>query len=193
MTETQKKAPGKHYRKGMTLMELCAKFPDDATAEAWFASVRWPDGARCPHCDHDSVQHPTTHPTMPYRCRGCRTFFSVRTGTGHGRLEARLSQVGHLRAPVQHQHQRHVLDETAPRPGHLAEVGVASSAPHPRDVGRSAIRAVRGAGRGRRDPHRRKGQEHARRGASRAHLGSGRGGQGRRGRRARPQHWQGGR
>ena len=81
MTKTRKKVPGKCYRKGMTLVELFAKFPDDKTAEAWFASVRWPDGARCPHCGHDSVQHPTTHPTMPYRCRGCRRFFSVRVGT----------------------------------------------------------------------------------------------------------------
>lgn len=45
MTKTKKKAPGKCYRKGMTLVELFAKFPDDETAEAWFASVRWPDGA----------------------------------------------------------------------------------------------------------------------------------------------------
>ena len=82
MTKTDtKRAPGKHWRKGMTLVELFAKFPNDATAEAWFAAVRWPDGPRCPHCDHDSVQHPTTHPTMPYRCRGCRRFFSVRVGT----------------------------------------------------------------------------------------------------------------
>ena len=79
--ETKKKAPGKHYRKGMTLVELIRKFPDDKTAEAWFASIRWPDGARCAHCGHDNVQHPTTHPTMPYRCRGCRKFFSVRSGT----------------------------------------------------------------------------------------------------------------
>ena len=75
------KAPGKHWRKGMTLVELIRKFPDDETAEAWFARIRWPDGPRCPHCDHDSVQHPTTHPTMPYRCRGCRKFFSVKVGT----------------------------------------------------------------------------------------------------------------
>ena len=83
MAETQKgrSAPGKHWRKGMTLVELIAKFPDDEAAEAWFASIRWPDGVRCPHCDHDSIQHPTTHPTMPYRCRGCRRFFSVRVGT----------------------------------------------------------------------------------------------------------------
>lgn len=83
-TETKKshkRAPGKHWRKGMSLVELLRKFPDDAAAEAWFASVRWPDGVRCPHCDHDSIQHPTTHPTMPYRCRGCRRFFSVKVGT----------------------------------------------------------------------------------------------------------------
>ena len=58
-------------------------FPDDQTAEAWFASVRWPDGPECPHCGHDNIQHPTAHPKMAYRCRrgGCRKFFSVRTGT----------------------------------------------------------------------------------------------------------------
>ncbi len=80
MTKPQS-GPGKHYRQGMTLVELIAKFPDDKAAERWFAAIRWPDGPRCAHCGHDSVQHPTTHPTMPYRCRGCRRFFSVRTGT----------------------------------------------------------------------------------------------------------------
>ena len=45
------------------------------------ASIRWPDGPRCPRCDSDSVQHPTTHPTMAYRCWPCHKFFSLRTGT----------------------------------------------------------------------------------------------------------------
>ena len=76
-------APGKHYRKGMTLVELIRKFPDDKTAEAWIASIRWPDGPECPHCGCGNVQHPTAHKTMPYRCRGkgCRKWFSVKTGT----------------------------------------------------------------------------------------------------------------
>ena len=80
---TKKKAPGKHWRKGLTLVELIRKFPDDKTAEAWIASIRWPDGPRCPHCDHDNIQHPTAHKTMPCRCRrnGCRKFFSVKVGT----------------------------------------------------------------------------------------------------------------
>ncbi len=79
----QTRAPGKHWRKGLTLVELIRKFPDDAAAEKWIASIRWPDGPRCPHCDHDDVQHPTAHRTMPYRCRrnGCRKFFSVKVGT----------------------------------------------------------------------------------------------------------------
>ena len=73
--------PGKHYRKGISIIEAVDMFPDDETAEAWFAGVRWPDGAACPRCGSDNVQNPTTHPTMPYRCRPCRKFFSVRTGT----------------------------------------------------------------------------------------------------------------
>lgn len=58
-------------------------FPDDATAEAWIAKIRWPDGPECPRCGCRNVQHPTAHKTMPYRCRrkGCRRFFSVRVGT----------------------------------------------------------------------------------------------------------------
>ena len=73
--------PGKSFRKGMTIKEIMRLFPDDATAEAWFVSRRWPDGIRCANCDSDNVQTKTTHPTMPYRCRACREFFSVKTGT----------------------------------------------------------------------------------------------------------------
>ncbi len=78
---TTQNAPGKHWRQGITLAQLFTLFPDDDAAEAWFARLRWPDGPTCPHCNCDNVQHPTTHPSMPYRCRGCRRFFSVRVGT----------------------------------------------------------------------------------------------------------------
>ena len=73
--------PGKHHRDGIGIVELVRMFPDDETAEHWFRSVRWPDGIECPRCGGDYVQAGTTHPTMPYRCRPCRKFFSVRTGT----------------------------------------------------------------------------------------------------------------
>ena len=75
------KAPGKHYREGMSLVEVMRMFPDDAAAERWFTKVRWPDGAYCPHCGSVNVQDGTAHKTMPYRCRDCRKWFSVKTGT----------------------------------------------------------------------------------------------------------------
>ena len=75
------KAPGKHFRKGLTLTQLYKQFPDDAAAEAWFVEQRWADGIACPRCGDTNVQTRTTHPRMPFRCRGCKKFFSVKTGT----------------------------------------------------------------------------------------------------------------
>ena len=76
-----KSGPGKNDRKGISLVQLMRMFPDDATAEAWFAEARWPNGAACPKCGSDNVQNPTAHPRMSHRCRDCRKFFSVKTGT----------------------------------------------------------------------------------------------------------------
>lgn len=74
-------APGRHERKGITLVQLFDKFPDDATAERWFVQSRWPDGVRCPHCNCDRVADKTAHANMRFRCRGCDRHFSVKTGT----------------------------------------------------------------------------------------------------------------
>ena len=74
-------APGKHFRKGMSLVEVMRIFPDDATAEAWFIKARWPEGIQCPFCGSHRVQEATAHKTMPHRCRDCRKRFSVKTGT----------------------------------------------------------------------------------------------------------------
>ena len=77
------KAPGKFHRKGLTLAELFRMFPDDATAERWFADQRWPEGPHCPYCGSVNVQSGAKHKTMPYRCREkeCAKRFSVRTKT----------------------------------------------------------------------------------------------------------------
>ena len=77
-------APGKGYRKGLSLVEIMRKFPDDATAEAWFKENRWQDGKpHCPACGSTNVLSGASHKTMPYRCREkeCRKRFSVKTGT----------------------------------------------------------------------------------------------------------------
>ena len=75
------KAPGQHKRQGLTLRQVARKFATEAKAETWFVSQRWPDGIRCPSCDSDNVNTNAKHPTMNYRCRTCRRFFSVKTGT----------------------------------------------------------------------------------------------------------------
>lgn len=74
-------APGRHYREGFSLVELLRRFPDDASAEAWFVSVRWPDGVRCPRCGSGNVQERASRKPQPYRCRDCRKDFSVKTDT----------------------------------------------------------------------------------------------------------------
>lgn len=76
-------APGRHDREGLSLVEVMRMFPSDDAAEAWLASIRWPDGPRCPYCDTDNVLSGAAHKTMPYRCRAkdCRKRFSVRIGT----------------------------------------------------------------------------------------------------------------
>ncbi len=78
-----KKAPGKPHRKGISLKKLFQMFPNDATAEKWFAEQRWQDGAHCPHCGSVNVLSGAKHKTMPYRCREkeCRKRFTTRTAT----------------------------------------------------------------------------------------------------------------
>lgn len=78
-----KKAPGKHYRKGLTLAQLFQKFPDEDAARAWFEEEIWPDGPYCPHCGSTNVQIGIKHPTMTHRCRDCpkRRMFSLKTGS----------------------------------------------------------------------------------------------------------------
>ena len=76
-----KSAPGKHYRKGLSVMEVMRMFPDDATAEAWFAEQRWGSNPHCPHCGSLKIVDKQKHKSMPYRCKDCRKRFSVKTGT----------------------------------------------------------------------------------------------------------------
>ena len=78
-----KKAPGKHYRKGMTVAEFFEMFPDDTAAEQWFAKQRWPNGACCVECGSVNVQDAAKRKRAAYRCRekGCEKQFCVRTNT----------------------------------------------------------------------------------------------------------------
>ena len=74
------KAPGKHHRVGISLLELAKKFPDETSAREWFEAQRWDGERRCPHCDGTRTRQ-ASHKTMPYWCTPCRKYFSVKTNT----------------------------------------------------------------------------------------------------------------
>lgn len=74
-------APGKAHRTGISLFELQKMFPDEDAAREWFEGILWPEGVRdCPRCGSDNT-YACSHAKMPYRCRDCRKYFSVKTGT----------------------------------------------------------------------------------------------------------------
>ena len=78
MTKT---GPGKAHREGIGIIELLRMFPDDKAAERWFEAQRWPTGnIFCPDCG--SVDYwQVSKRNMPYRCKDCNNYFSVRKGT----------------------------------------------------------------------------------------------------------------
>ena len=77
------KAPGKAYREGIDLIELFDMFPDELTAEKWFEKVRWsvPGSRHCPKCGSTNTMTKPNRKPMPFRCRDCKKFFSVRYGS----------------------------------------------------------------------------------------------------------------
>lgn len=73
--------PGKLHGTGISLFELQMMFPDENAARDWFESILWSDGIRyCPNCNSQNT-HECSHAKMPYRCRDCRKYFSIKTGT----------------------------------------------------------------------------------------------------------------
>ena len=74
-------APGKHYRRGISLIDAVKKFGTEEAAEAWFIEQRWPNGVACSDCGSLNVQERPTRKPMPFRCRDCRRDFGVKTGT----------------------------------------------------------------------------------------------------------------
>jgi len=79
-----KQGPGKNNRKGISIVKLTKMFPNDDVAEKWFTTSRWGENLEhieCPKCMSHNIQEKTTHPQMPHRCRSCRKYFVVKTGT----------------------------------------------------------------------------------------------------------------
>ena len=76
-----RKAHGKSYREGLTIVELVDMFPTEEAATAWFESVIWSDGRYCGKCGSVNTREVPNAKPMPYWCTDCRSYFSVRTGT----------------------------------------------------------------------------------------------------------------
>ncbi len=75
------RAPGKSNREGITLPQLANLFPGKEAAVKWFESIRWPEEKPCPHCRSVATTRRKSGNPMPYHCRDCRKYSSVRTGT----------------------------------------------------------------------------------------------------------------
>lgn len=78
------RAPGKHFRKGLTLVEAVQRFSDEDATEEWFVARRWPNGIVCTQCGSLNIQTRYRTPkrkTRQYRCRDCANTFTVKTGT----------------------------------------------------------------------------------------------------------------
>lgn len=75
------KAPGKSYRNGITLMQVMDMFPTKEAATAWFEWQVWNGQRCCGHCGSIETREVPNAKPMPYWCRDCRSYFSVRTGT----------------------------------------------------------------------------------------------------------------
>ncbi len=85
-----KSAPGKAHREGLTIVELMDMFPTEEAASDWFESVIWPDGRHCPKCGCAETREVPNAKPMPYWCKDCRSYFSVKTGTAMQRSKIPL-------------------------------------------------------------------------------------------------------
>jgi transposase-like protein len=76
----------------INLVSLAGQYSDEDKARALLESLRWPDGAVCPHCKNDGKTKPNSKLTAKpdskrgvrkgvYFCGACRKQFTVKVGT----------------------------------------------------------------------------------------------------------------
>src|SRR4029077_10377413 len=61
------------------LPKLIEQFGSEDRCRTYLETLRWPDGIRCPQCGSQSISRITTRNQLD--CNGCRTRFSVKSGT----------------------------------------------------------------------------------------------------------------
>src|SRR2546425_2321170 len=72
----------------LNLIKLAKEYSNEDKARELLESLRWPQGARCPHCKAKEPYALTPKPTSTrpgrkglYKCRECRKQFTVTVGT----------------------------------------------------------------------------------------------------------------
>ncbi len=66
--------------KSISVVEFLTKrFPDEKSAEAFFAEKRWKGAITCPYCRHDKIYR--VKGSQPYKCGDCKLKFTAKTGT----------------------------------------------------------------------------------------------------------------
>lgn len=78
-----RKGPGKAHRKGISVLDMAKMFATEADAAKWFEAWYWPDGKlSCLRCGCvEGAYRVRSGKPMPFRCRTCRRYFSLKTGT----------------------------------------------------------------------------------------------------------------
>ncbi|MDE2716309.1 MAG: IS1595 family transposase [Chloroflexota bacterium] len=75
-------SPGKSGRKGISLMQIAEMFSTEERAIRWFEEATWPTGEMaCMKCGSTNVHRVKSRKPMPYRCRDCRSYYSLKTNT----------------------------------------------------------------------------------------------------------------
>ena len=77
--------PGRSDRDGISMMELAEMFSTEERAVQWFETWLFPDGEPvCFRCGSVNAYRVKSGKPMPYRCRDCRKYFSLKTGSAMG-------------------------------------------------------------------------------------------------------------
>ena len=154
-------APGKHYRKGLSLVDAVKQFSDEEYAEKVFVEARWPNGIVCQACGSLTIQKMPSRKPAPFRCHDCHDYFSVKTGTVMEGSNLPLSKWA-MAIYLLNTNLKGVSSMKLHRDlGIHPKDGMASGSPHTQGMERRPGYILRACG-DRRDVHRRQGKEQAR-------------------------------
>ena len=76
-----KKPTKKEAQDVISLRQFNERIPNEEAAIAFAEAQRWGDAPWCPLCGLETVYRVKSGKPMSHRCRGCKKYFSVRSGT----------------------------------------------------------------------------------------------------------------